>query len=325
VRVLTCSDVERLLDAGSCIAAVEAAFRMKAAADVRSGVLGVHVDGGGFHVKASALPGARPRFAAKINANFPANPRRRGLPTIQGVLALFDAETGEPLAVMDSIAITILRTAAATAIAAKHLARADASVVTIIGCGAQARAQLIALRTVRRISRVFAFDVDRSRCQEFAREVGTAHELPVTAAADLATATRASDIVVTCTPSRRAFLGIDDVRPGTFIAAVGADSEQKQEIEPTLLASSIVVVDSLEQCAAIGDLHHAIAGGLMAAADVRAELGEVIVDSSRGRRTAEEIVVFDSTGVAVQDVAAAVVVYERAVAADVGLRVVLGA
>src|SRR5205814_2478238 len=118
--VLSGADVERLLDLPACIGAVEDAFRRRGqGAPTPSGVLGVHVPGGGFHVKAAALARSRPYFAAKINANFPDNPARRGLPTIQGVLGLFDAEHGEPLAVMDSIAITTLRTAAATAAAAR--------------------------------------------------------------------------------------------------------------------------------------------------------------------------------------------------------------
>jgi alanine dehydrogenase len=308
---LTPADVERLLDLPACLAAVEAAFR----SDARSAVLGMHAEDGGFHVKAALMDGPRPYFAAKINANFPGNPARRGLPTIQGVVALFDAECGAPLAVMDSIALTIRRTAAATGVAAKYLAPPDATVATIVGWGAQAMAQLEALAIVRPIRRVYAVDVDATAAARFAGDASRALGLEVGPSGDLAAAARASDIIVTCTPARRAFLGLEHVRAGAFVAAVGADNEEKSEIEPALMARAAVVVDSRAQCATIGDLHHAIAAGAMTADDVRAELADVVRDPSRGRRRDDEIVVFDSTGVALEDVAAAALTYERALAA----------
>ena len=132
-------------------------------------------------------------------------------------------------------------------------------------------------------------------------------------------------IWVTCTPARRWFLGRAHVAAGAFVAAVGADNPEKQEIEPALLAASAVVADVLEQCATIGDLHHAIAAGLMRREDVRAELADVVSGRKPGRLSADEIVVFDSTGTALQDVAAAALVYERALASGAGLTVDLGA
>ena len=129
---------------------------------------------------------------------------------------------------------------------------------------------------------------------------------------------------MTCTTAQRWFLGRDHVAPGAFVAAVGADSPAKQEIEPELLATSAVVADALEQCAAFGDLHHAIGSGLMRSEDVRAELADVVSGRKRGRLSPEEIVVFDSTGTALQDVAAAALVYERAMSGGNGLRIQLG-
>ncbi|HET9010885.1 MAG TPA: hypothetical protein VFN38_03675, partial [Gemmatimonadaceae bacterium] len=215
--VLTRHDVARLLDMNDCIAAVERAFAQHAAGtSIAPGVLATHVPGGGFHVKTAGLAGDAHVFAAKVNANFPENRALRGLPTIQGVIILFDADTGHPLAVLDSIEITSVRTAAATAVAARHLARADAAVVTICGCGEQGRSQLRALCAVRPIRTAFAFDADAERAAEYA--VGMARELgiDVTAIGDLPAATRRSDIVVTCTTARRWFLGRHDVAPGCF-------------------------------------------------------------------------------------------------------------
>jgi ornithine cyclodeaminase/alanine dehydrogenase-like protein (mu-crystallin family) len=142
--------------------------------------------------------------------------------------------------------------------------------------------------------------------------------------ADLTDAARESDVIVTCTPSRAPILGPGDVRAGTFIAAVGADHPEKHEIAPALMAASRIVVDILEQAATMGDLHHALAAGVLTRSDVHAELGEVVAGRKPGRRSPQETIVFDSTGMALQDVAAAAAVYERAVAEGRGLAVSLG-
>jgi alanine dehydrogenase len=325
--VLTKADVARLLPIPACIEAVERAFLRHARSEtIPPGVIGAPVVGGGFHIKAAGLLDeldGRPVFAAKVNANFPANPDRHGLPTIQGVIALFDAANGRPLAIMDSIEITKLRTAAATAVAARYLAP-ETDTVTICGCGEQARSQVRALACVRPLGRVVALDVRADRATRFARDMGAELQVDTTTITDPSQAGRDAMIWVTCTPARRWFLGREHVAPGAFVAAVGADHPDKQEIEPELLAASAVVTDLLEQCAAIGDLHHAIAAGLMGPGEVRAELAEVVSGRKSGRLSEDEIVVFDSTGTALQDVAAAVLVYERARAAGAGLSIALG-
>ena len=326
--VLTRRDVRALLDMDACIAAVDAAFRAHAeGATLRPGVLGTHVPDGGFHVKTAGLRGASGRwyFAMKINANFPGNPARNGLPTIQGVISLHDATDGVLLALLDSMEITTLRTAAATAVAARHLSRADARVVTVLGCGVQGRSQLRALSRVRSVERVFAWDAEPAAAARYAREMTNVLGCDVQAVAEFRDAVRASDVVVTCTPSRRPLLSAADVPPGCFVAAVGADSEDKQELATDLLAHSVVVADVLEQCARIGDLHHALAAGALRREDVHAELSDVVSGRRPGRRTDAEIIVFDSTGTALEDVAAAALVYERAVDAGVGVELRLGA
>lgn len=302
-----------------CVAAVEAAFAAVAnGKTIPAGILGSHVADGGFHVKTAGLHRGSAYFAAKINANFPANPSRSGRPTIQGVLVLYDATNGDPLAVMDSGEITRMRTAAATAVAAKYLSRANASTVTICGCGVQAAAQLEALCAVRTIARVFAHDLDPARGRAFAAAMTDTLHIDVRAVSRIADGSTRSDIIVTCTPSTQPILNIDDVVDGAFVAAVGADSEHKQEIDVHLMAHSAVVADVLSQCAAIGDLHHAIDAGVMNAADVRAELADVVGGTAHWSRSDRETVVFDSTGTALEDVAAAAVVYERAVAQGLG-------
>jgi alanine dehydrogenase len=319
--LLTRRDVAALLDLPDTIRVVEAAFRDHAEGriPIPPGVLGAHLQDGGFHIKTGAL--AEPRyFAAKINANFPANPERFGLPTIQGLIALCDAERGTPLALMDSTEITILRTAAASAVAARYLARADAATVTICGCGHQGRSHLRAMMQVRPIRRAFAVDAQPDTARSFAEALAAELSIDVRMLESLAEAVAQSDICVTCTPSRRPILTAAMVRPGMFIAAVGADNPEKQELEPAVLAMSKVVVDLLEQATVMGDLHHAIAAGAMAAGSVHAELGQVVAGQRAGRTSEEEIFVFDSTGTALQDVAAAALVYQRAVETGRGQR-----
>ena len=308
--------VRGLLSIQECIAVVERAFRLHGEGKTpQPGVLGIHAEHGTFHIKAGTLDLGRPYFAAKTNANFPGNLERYGLPTIQGVIALFDADRGTPVAILDSIEITSLRTGAATAVAARYLARADAAVATICGCGVQGRTQLAAVAVVRTLTRAHAVDRDRENAKRFAREMSNELGIEVIPGTDLQAAARESDICVTCTPSRKAILGAGDIKAGTFVAGVGADNPDKQELEPALLARSAVVVDILDQAVTSGDLHHAIAAGAMTREQVRAELGEVVAGRKRGRLHDDEIIVFDSTGTALQDVAAAAAVYEKAVSA----------
>jgi alanine dehydrogenase len=324
--LLTRADVAKLLGLDDCIAAVEQAFRLHGEGMLGPpGILGAHVSGGGFHFKTSLFGNGRSYFAAKANANFPGNPKRFRLPTIQGVILLFDAENGAPLAVMDSMEITILRTGAATAVAAKYLARADARILTIAGCGNQGRVQLRAIARVRPIQRVFAFDIDPTQAERFAREVAAELRIEASTARELGAVVRQSDLCVTCTPSCTPLLGPGDVAPGLFLAAIGADNPEKQELDPLLLVQNRVVVDILEQCATIGDLRHALEAGLMTREGVHAELGQIVAGAKPGRTRDDEIFIFDSTGAAFQDAAAAVIAYERAAKSGVGTRLNLAA
>jgi len=311
--LLSRRDIASLLTLEECFNAVEEAFRLLGEGKAEPPLaMGVRCDAGGFHIKAGRLPLQRDYFAAKVNGNFPGNRERFALPTIQGAIVLCDAVNGRLLAVMDSMEITARRTAAATAVAAKYLARQNSTVATICGCGQQGRAQLRALARIFKLSRVYACDVNQEQAQCFAAECSEELGLKVEAVGDLGSATRMSDICVTCTTSSQAFLMESAVVPGTFVAAVGADHPEKQELQPALMANNTLVVDLLEQCATIGDLHHAIAAGVTNRAQVHAELGEVVAGKRPGRTGEGEITVFDSTGIALQDVASAAAVYEKA-------------
>jgi ornithine cyclodeaminase/alanine dehydrogenase-like protein (mu-crystallin family) len=315
VTILSRADVAALMSFGDYVEAVADAFRQHAQGRaVLPPAMEIRAEGGAFHVKGARLGGY---VAVKTNSNFPGN-RKRGLPTIQGAILLFDAG-GTLLALIDSIEITIKRTGAATAVAARYLARPDSHVATICGCGAQGRVQLEALRHGLDIRRVFAVDNDAAAAEKFAAEIaalGLDAEVPDT----LRAATLQSDVIVTATTAHTPYLGIADVRPGTFIAAIGADNPEKSEIEPALMARARVVTDVREQCAVMGDLHHALRARAMTEADVHAELGELVAGRRPGRAAADEIMIFDGCGLGIQDAAAAGRAYERARERDIGTR-----
>jgi ornithine cyclodeaminase/alanine dehydrogenase-like protein (mu-crystallin family) len=300
---------------------VEHAFRLYGEGKTQTpGILGVHAATGGFHIKAGVMDLDRFYFAAKVNANFPMNQAKFGLPLIQGLIILCDADNGYPLAVMDSIVITILRTAAATAVAAKYLARPDSGTVTICGCGNQGRISLRALAKFFSLQCAFVYDVNPNQARALAEELAGDLSIEIKTTSDLAAALNESDICVTCTPAKQFFLKTEYVRPGTFVAAVGADSEDKQELEPALLRDSRVVVDLLAQCSQIGELHHAIDAGVMDANGVYAELGEIVAGIKPGRTSHDQTIIFDSTGMALQDVVSAAAVYRRAEEQGMGSR-----
>ncbi|MFL6520079.1 MAG: ornithine cyclodeaminase family protein [Chthoniobacterales bacterium] len=311
--LLSRSEVARLLAIPDCIRAIEEMFRQLGEGKLPSpGILGIKSPHGGLHIKAALLPGGRDYIVAKLNTNFPRNRSDYGLPTIQGLIVLCDGTNGRPLAVLDSIDITIKRTAAASAVAAKYLARPDSTVATICGCGQQATAQLHAIRAVLPLKKVYAFDSDSAAAESFAGTLATELSLTIEPTRDLRSALQRSDVCVTCTTAIEFFVRKEDAPPGMFIAAVGADDIHKQEIDPALIASAKVVADSLDQACTIGDTHHAIAADLMSKADVYADLAEIIAGKKPGRASDDEITIFDSTGIALEDAVAAVAVYEKA-------------
>jgi alanine dehydrogenase len=321
--ILSRSDIGRLMTYEDYVTAVEAAFvAAENGRAVAPPAAALHVPDGSFHAKGAALLGEGAVTAIKVNGNFPGNPAANGLPTVQGVIYLADGANGRPLAVMDSIEVTINRTAAATTLAARYLARQDSRVATVCGAGVQGRIQLVAIAAAARLERVNVWDANAETAERLAHEMSSALKLDIRATADLSV-TRESDIIVTCTSARSAFLTPDLVRPGTFIAAVGADNSDKQEISPTLYAASLAVVDSLEQAAEIGDLNHALAAGAVTMDRVHATLGEILTGAKPGRRDPAAITLFDSTGLGLQDVAAAAAIYRRALAAGAGTRLSL--
>jgi len=311
--LLARSEVDRLLSMTECIQAVEKMFRQLGEGKMPSpGILGIKSPHGGLHIKAGLLPGERDYIVSKLNTNFPRNRLEHDLPTIQGLIVVCDGVNGRPRAVMDSIDITIKRTDAASAVAAKYLARPKSSIATICGCGQQAAAQIRAISSVLPLKKIYAFDSDFAAAEKFSTTLSVELDLTIEPTRDLSSALQKSDVCVTCTTATTFFIRREDIPPGAFVAAVGADDSHKQEIDPALISFAKVVADNLEQSCTIGDTHHAIAAGLMKRENVYAELSEIVAGKKAGRTNAEEITVFDSTGIALEDAVSAVAVYEKA-------------
>jgi ornithine cyclodeaminase/alanine dehydrogenase-like protein (mu-crystallin family) len=317
--VLGRAEIRRSIALADYVAAVVASFRDHAEGRlIVPAVVHIPGRGGAFHVKSAGQRDGPRYVAVKVNGNFPDNPRTTGMPTIQGAIVLCDGRDGSLLAVMDSIEVTAMRTGAATAVAARYLAPRSAAVATVVGCGVQGRVQLWSLLEILSLQTIYAFDTDVRQRSAFVSEMSANAGLEIIAIDDLRAATQNSQVIVTCTSSRKPFLSLDHVVPGTFVAAVGADNDDKQELHTDLVAQSKLVVDIMEQCAEFGELHHALAAGMMTRADVVAELADVVTGASAVFEP-EDIIVFDSTGSAIQDVAAAGVIYERAVASGTGI------
>jgi ornithine cyclodeaminase/alanine dehydrogenase-like protein (mu-crystallin family) len=309
--LLARGDIMRIMTTADYLVAADEVFAA-AAAGKASSPQPMHLPAkrGGFHAKGACLSLERDYVAVKINGNFPANPAELGRPTIQGVIFLADASNGDILAILDSIEVTLRRTAAASALAARRLAKPESHVLLVCGCGEQGRAHAVAFREVMPLKRLLLWDRNREAAETLASELTSATQIDAIAVTELPDASRSADVIATCTTAREPFLGPGLVAPGTFIAAVGADNPDKSEIAPSLMATATVVADVVEQCAVMGDLHHAIEAGLMSKEDVHAELTEVVA-GAKGRRSPEEIIIFDSTGTGLLDVASAAAIYRR--------------
>jgi alanine dehydrogenase len=301
---LSRNDVRGLLDMAATIKAVEQAFRDlaegKAVMPAKAYLL---LDQGDFRAMPAALPGA---VGVKwVNVHL--QNLTHGLPTIMAILIYSDPLTGYPLAVMDATDITAYRTGATAAIASKYLARKDSHTLGIIGAGRQSYTQLLAHMTLFDLRLIKIFDLSGDAVKKLMRHFP---QYPLQECSLEETA--ASDIVCTVTPSRVPVLKRESVVPGTHINAIGADAEGKEELEPTILKKAIVVVDDIRQAVAGGEINVPIKKGLFRADDIYATLGEIIAGKKQGRKDEKTITVFDSTGLAIEDIAVARLVYEKA-------------
>ncbi len=257
-------------------------------------------------------------FGLKAVCIMPGNPAR-GLDAHQGLVTLFDGESGQPTAILDAAAITEIRTAAVTAVATSVLARQDARILAILGAGTQARAHLRALMHVREFEQVRIYAPTEAHARALVEQAGGARAERGDARAELSVASSAeealrdADVVVTATSSREPVLRRDWLKPGAHVNAVGASSSRAREIDTATMAASALFCDSRESVRnEAGEFQLAVREGLISGEEhIRAELGEVLAEIAQGRRDVGELTLFRSLGLAIEDLAAA----ERAVAA----------
>lgn len=266
---------------------------------------------------------AMPAYLAKMDACgikwvsvYPGN-KEVGLPAVMALIILSDVRTGYPLSIMDGTQITNMRTGAAGGIAAKYLARKDAAIVGMVGCGAQARTQVLALNELFRIKQVFVWGKRREEAEKFLRDLRPLG-LNMRIVKDIPDCTRPADIVVTTTPTRQPLVKSAWIKEGTHINAIGADAPGKEELEPTLLKRAKIIVDDWGQARHSGEINVALAKGLISKKDIYSALGEVVCGRKPGRANPKEITIFDSTGLAIQDVAMADLVYKKAIQRKIG-------
>ena len=327
IRILNAAQVGQLLVMKDVVEGVERIYRLYSTGRAGLWPTVFHEFDPGVRdmdIKSGYLDGAG-IFGLKMVAWSAGNPAR-GLPALSGVVVVADTDTGLPLGIVDGMSLTSLRTGAAGAVGAARLARPDATRALICGTGAQGRAQLAGLAEVLpSLKHVDASSPDAAGAQAYAEEMGHLHpNLTVRAVPweERGAAAQQAQVVVACTPSREAYLKSEWIRPGTHINAIGTDVRTKQELEPELVRRCRLVADSRAQTLDHGELYHAYSAGLVRREDV-AEMGEVLEGLAPGRNSPEEITLFDSTGMALQDLICAHRALQRAEERGVGTLVEL--
>ncbi|PTW59780.1 ornithine cyclodeaminase [Breoghania corrubedonensis] len=322
MSILTEAELRALVpldhDAVACVEEAFRALATKAVAMPPILRLDIPQYRGEVDVKTAYVPGID-SFAIKISPGFFDNPAL-GLPSVNGLMVLLSSKTGLVEALLlDNGYLTDVRTAAAGAVAAKHLARADARVAAVFGAGVQAGLQLEALMLVRPIEEARIWARDFARAGAKAEELSARLAIPVRAVEAPRAAMAGADVVVTTTPSETPLVMADWLEPGQHVTAMGSDAEHKNEIEPAAIArADIYVADALSQTRRLGELHHAIAAGLVGADRHFPELGAIVAGTAAGRGTSSAITIADLTGTGVQDTAIATLARKRATAAGAG-------
>ena len=319
---LTRQDVKSVLTMDDAITAVEEAFRQLALGDAvlpqRVGI-GLTKYGGGGAAMPAYVGGNVDGLGLKVVTLFPGNPAERGLPAVMATLILLNPRSGELLAVMEAGFLTAIRTGAVGGVAARYLARQDVATVTVFGAGVQARAQLAAVCAVRPIEKAFVVDLVSEVTWCYAREMTERLNIPVEPAGDVQTTVEVADVVVTATTAHEPLFDGNWLRPGAHVNGIGSHSPGARELDTTTIQRAKVVTDQTTACLAeAGDLIIPIQEGDITEAHIYAQLGEIVAGLEPGRKADDEITLFKSVGLAIQDVAVAALVFEKAQATGIG-------
>ncbi|NHV98040.1 MAG: alanine dehydrogenase [Thaumarchaeota archaeon] len=311
VSLVLRKDIERIVSIRELMDAMEDAFRAKTTGRVQMPTkVYVSLPDGDFRTMMAYIPDLEMACVKVVNVH-PKNPEKHGLPTVMATIILIEPNTGRPLAIMDGTYLTNMRTGATGGIAAKYLARKNSKIVGMVGAGAQARTQLLALNEVFRIEEVRVYARTKAECEKFSKDMEPLG-LNILIDENIEKTVRGCDILVTTTPVTQPLVKNEWVEKGMHINAIGADAPGKEELDPMILKRAKVVVDDYEQACHYGELNVPVSKGIFEREQIHAELGEIIVGRKAGRTSDDEITVFDSTGLAIQDLAAAALVYRKA-------------
>lgn len=332
VMILGRQELESVLKMDEVIEGVKSAYRLKAQGDTAVWPLVSHEfteKAAVMDIRSGGVFGKEQIHGLKMLNNFPFNQEKR-LPPFNGMLMLFDSETGIPLGVMDAAYITCMRTGAAGAIGAQALARKDSETVLILGTGKQAEFQIAAILTampgIKRI--LIGSPLHPEHGQSFAAECPThlkykfaieREDCSFEAASCLETAAAESDIIITVTPARQPIIRREWICPGTHLSCIGADMEGKEEIDPQLFANARVFVDDRKQCARVGEIEIPIKENILAEEGISGEIGQILLGEKNGRLCDEDITVFDATGLAILDLVTGKRAIDKAKSLNLGL------
>ena len=318
VLFLTEAEVADLISMRDTIGAVEDSFRAKGLGKTQMPPKSyVYFPRGDFRAMPAYLEELGAAGVKVVNVH-PNNPKEHNLPSVMATILLLDPNTGAPISIMGGTKITEVRTGATGAVAAKYLARKDSRVVAIVGTGVQARSQLVGLREVLKIGEVRVWGMNLEKAKACASRMGEVIGAEVFTERTVEGAVRGADVIVTVTPVTEPLVRDEWIGDGAHINAIGADAPGKEELDPNILRRAKIFVDDYEQALHSGEVNVPVSRGIIGRENVHAELGEVIAGKKSGRTSSEEITVFDSTGLAIHDVATAWMIYEKARAAGRG-------
>jgi len=319
--LLTKEEVDKLICMKDVIAAVEEAYRaFNSGQVVQPDYMSIHLPAprGEIDFKAGYHQVGEMISMKVSSGGFADNPAGHGLPSGMGTILLFDAKSGALICVMDGSLITGLRTGASGAVSVKALARKDARTITSIGTGNQARMQIQAIREVMQIEAIHAWDSSPASLAGYKADIERAFGIPVVTAQSKQEAVEHADILITTTRGTGSLVQAAWVKPGTHIVAIGTDQRGKQEFEPEIFRNARIVNDSIAQCTDKGETWHALDKNIIAKEDIHAEIGEILLGKKPGRESDEDITLFDSTGMAIQDNTTAGRIYRTAIERRVG-------
>ncbi|MET3616208.1 alanine dehydrogenase [Rhizobium aquaticum] len=319
--LLSKEDVSRLISNRDVIGAVEDAYKAFSSGQVEQpDYLSIHLPAprGEIDFKLGYYKVNETISMKASSGGFKNNPESFGLPTGMGTIILFDAQSCALTCVMDGSLITGLRTGASGAVSVKALARKNASKIASIGTGNQARMQIRAINEVMKIDEIYAWSRTAETLAKFKDDIESELGIPVIVTGSKQQAVEKADILITTTRGLGAPVEAAWVKPGTHIVAIGTDQRGKQELEPEIFRNAKIVVDSIVQCTEKGETWHPLNRNIITRDDIYAEIGDILLGHKPGRENDDEVTIFDSTGMAIQDITTAARIYRNAIEQNVG-------